>query len=124
MKFFSTVYFASISTLSHVSSPPPPQRPMPIVQTQRPEECSLRQLEAAKRALDEIPRHPLYLTEMQKIHGYIPEPVKLEMKDEDEDSNQEPSLPKRPISVGSNDNFPIKRRRITNGIQHMLVDEP
>lgn len=105
----------------------PLQRPKPLPLVARDGTNShtieRQRLKDTAKILSEIPRHPAYYSELSAAHGYVPPVAIIES---DEDGEDEPtqllSPPKRPISVGSNDNSIRKRKRTEVGVQHLRYD--
>jgi hypothetical protein len=108
-------------------SPPPLRRPQPIKLTSqsrvdRPTRVEQRrQVEGPVNPMANIRRHPSYSQEMRKIHGDIPAIIKLEQENSDDDIHLKVSRtpPKRPISVGSNEDLTLKRKRTDKGMQRI-----
>ena len=85
-----------------------------------------RQMQEPVNPMVNIRRHPSYAPEMQEIHGEISSTVNPE---DDHDNEVNPlnvlrTPPKRPMSVGSNEDLASKRKRTDNGMERVQVNRP
>ena len=83
-----------------------------------------RQMQEHVNPMANIRRHPSYAPEMQEIHGKILETVNTEGDNDVNHLNVLRTPPKRPISVGSNDDVTSKRKRTDNGMERVQVNRP
>jgi hypothetical protein len=113
-------------------SPPPLRRPRPVIPSAiaqgatSPRTARSRQMAAAASGSGHIHRHPAYSPEMCEVHGDIPVPVKIEVEERGDEHNSPfflQSPPKRPISVGSNEELVLKRKKTENGMQRVALEK-